>query len=576
MLSVTAHRGDEMTTYDTIIAGGMVVDGTRAQRLRADVGVKDGKIAKIGRLRASDADEVLDADGMIVAPGHIDLHTHYDAQLFWDPYCTLSGWHGVTSIVIGNCGFGFAPVAPADRERAMLTMTRTEAIPFDAMAAGMPWDWVTYPEFLDAVDRTPKAVNMRSFFPLNPALNWVLGYERAKAGEMPTDEEHAQLRALLHEAMDVGAGGWSVQRLRDSNVQRDHDGNPMNTDVMPNETLFELAEVLAERNQGFIQATFAPDPADETRTEHRRTYERLADISGRPVLFNVITPNAQRPEQHLKQIDWVESCRLRGLPIYGQAVTTDVGLAFTFEEWNLWDDMEAWREATLGTVEERLAKLADPARRQALRESESIAVTCPIADIVLLETANPQYQRYAETRVGDIAADLGVHPVDAMLDIAVADDLAATFYASGSFNNPDHLVDLLNYQWALPGVSDGGAHTRFLTAGRWPTELLINGVRDREIISLEDAHWRMAGLPAQCAGFTDRGTLTAGQAADVIVYDLDSLAISPSEKVHDMPAGEWRRVQRASGYHYVLVNGEVTIQEDKETGTSPGRLLREQ
>ncbi|MYH96895.1 MAG: amidohydrolase family protein, partial [Acidimicrobiia bacterium] len=292
MLSNAAHQGDKMTTYDTIIAGGMVVDGTRAQRLRADVGIKDGQIAKIGRLRASDADEVLDADGMIVAPGHIDLHTHYDAQLFWDPYCTLSGWHGVTSIVIGNCGFGFAPVAPEDRDRAMLTMTRTEAIPFDAMAAGMPWDWVTYPEFLDAVDRTPKAVNMRSFFPLNPALNWVLGYERAKAGEMPTDEEHAQLKALLHEAMDVGAGGWSVQRLRDSNVQRDHDGNPMNTDVMPNETLFQLAEVLAERNQGFIQATFAPDPADETRTEHRRTYERLADISGRPVLFNVITPNA--------------------------------------------------------------------------------------------------------------------------------------------------------------------------------------------------------------------------------------------------------------------------------------------
>ena len=565
-----------MTTYDTIIAGGMVVDGTRAQRLRADVGIKDGKIAKIGRLRAADADEVLDADGMIVAPGHIDLHTHYDAQLFWDPYCTLSGWHGVTSIVIGNCGFGFAPVAPEDRDRAMLTMTRTEAIPFDAMAAGMPWDWVTYPEFLDAVDRTPKAVNMRSFFPLNPALNWVLGYERAKAGEMPTDDEHAQLRALLHEAMDAGAGGWSVQRLRASNVQRDHDGNPMNTDVMPNETLFELAEVLAERNQGFIQATFAPDPADETHTEHRRTYERLADISGRPVLFNVITPNAQRPEQHLKQIAWVEECRLKGLPIYGQAVTTDVGLAFTFEEWNLWDDMDAWREATLGTVEERMAKLADPARRPPLRDSESLAVTCPIADIVLLETASPQYQRYAETRVGDIAADLGVHPVDAMLDIAVADNLAATFYASGTFNDPAHLVDLLNYQWALPGVSDGGAHTRFLTAGRWPTELLINGVRDREIISLEDAHWRMAGLPAQCAGFTDRGTLSPGKAADVIVYDLDSLAIGTSEKVHDMPAGEWRRVQRASGYHYVLVNGEVTIQEDKETGTSPGRLLREQ
>ena len=175
-----------MATYDTIIAGGMVVDGTGAQRARVDVGIKDGRIASVGRLNPADAEEVLDATGMIVAPGHVDLHTHYDAQLFWDPYCTLSGWHGVTSVVIGNCGFGFAPVRPEDRDRAMLTMTRTEAIPYDAMKAGLPWDWISYPEFLDSVERTPKSVNVRAFVPLNPLLNWVLGAERAKAGELPT------------------------------------------------------------------------------------------------------------------------------------------------------------------------------------------------------------------------------------------------------------------------------------------------------------------------------------------------------------------------------------------------------
>ena len=303
---------------------------------------------------------------MIVAPGHVDLHTHYDAQLFWDPYCTLSGWHGVTSVVIGNCGFGFAPVRPEDRERAMLTMTRTEAIPFQAMKAGVPWDWVTYPEFLDSVERTPKAVNMRAFVPLNPLLNWVLGAERARAGDQPSDDETAELRRLVHEAMDAGAGGWSVQRLRTFNVQRDHDGMPMNTDVMHNETLYELAGVLAERNQGFIQATLAPVEGD--RTEHRRVFEELATISGRPVLFNVITPNATRPTAHFDTIKWLEDCRKQGLPIYGMALTTDAGLTFTFEEWNLWDDLDAWREATTGTQEERLRKLADPARRPALRE----------------------------------------------------------------------------------------------------------------------------------------------------------------------------------------------------------------
>jgi N-acyl-D-aspartate/D-glutamate deacylase len=562
-----------VATYDTVIAGGMVVDGTGAQRARVDVGIADGRIASIGRLSRSDADEVLDADGLIVAPGHVDLHTHYDAQLFWDPYCTLSGWHGVTSAVIGNCGFGFAPVRPEDRDRAMLTMTRTEAIPYRAMTAGLPWDWVTYPEFLDSVDRAPKSINLRAFMPLNPLLNWVLGVDRARAGDRPTDAEHAEMRRLLHEAMDAGAGGFSVQRLRSSNVQRDHDGKPMNTDVMHNETLFELAGVLAERNQGFIQATLAPPPDD--RTEFRRTFERLAEISGRPVLFNVVVPNAQRPEQHVNSLAWLDECRKRGLPIYGQALTTDAGLTFTFEDWNLWDDLDAWREATTGTLEERLAKLSDPARRPALRAAESTNVTCPISEIALLETANPAYRRFVETELGDIAANLGVHPVDAMLDIAVSDRLSSVFFARPTNVGEQPLVDILHYPWALPGVSDGGAHTRFLTAGRWPTELLIRTVRDQEVISLEEAHWRMAALPARCAGFTDRGTLTPGAAADVIVYDLDGLAIGPSEKVHDLPADEWRRVQRARGYRYVLVNGQVTISEDKETGVASGQLLRE-
>jgi N-acyl-D-aspartate/D-glutamate deacylase len=180
-----------------------------------------------------------------------------------------------------------------------------------------------------------------------------------------------------------------------------------------------------------------------------------------------------------------------------------------------------------------------------------------------------------ETQIGDIAVALGVHPIDAMLDITVADGLSTLFYARSTNTEFQSFVDLLDYHWALPGVSDGGAHTRFLTAGRWPTELLIRGVRDNPVITLEEAHWRMAALPARCAGFTDRGTLTPGAAADVIVYDLDGLSIGPSEKVTDLPADEWRRVQRAHGYRYVLVNGQTTTIEDKETGVASGQLLRE-
>jgi N-acyl-D-aspartate/D-glutamate deacylase len=561
-----------MAEFDTVLKGGMVVDGTRSQRYRADVAITDGRIARIGRINATDARSVLDASGLVVAPGFVDLHTHYDAQLFWDPYLSLSGWHGVTSVVIGNCGFGFAPVHPEARDRAMLTMTRVEAIPYASMQAGLPWDWITYPEFLDSVDRAPKAVNVRPFFPIAPMLVWVMGLERAKAGELPTDAEHAEMRRLLHEAMDAGAGGWSAQRLEPASgasVQRDYDGTPMTTDVMHDETCFVLAEVLAERNDGFVQMTCARADGPS-----HAFYERLADISGRPILYNVVTVFDNDPAVHRKTLAWLKSCRERGLRVYGQAVTTDAGFSFTFEDWNLFDEADAWAEATTGTLEERLAKLSDPARRPGLRDARVFITTNSLADIVVLGPRTDETKRWANHTVGDVAAATGKHVVDAMLDIAVADRLKTAFYTNPPNVSLEYLQELLDYEWAIPGVSDGGAHTKFLTAGRYPTELLAKAVRDHEMLSLEAAHWRLSALPAHCAGFTGRGTLVEGAAADIVAYDFENLSMTPVEVVHDLPGGEWRRVQRGLGYRYVLVNGEVTIEDDKETGAASGRLLR--
>ena len=210
-----------MPEFDTVIKDGMVVDGTRLPRFRGDIGIKDGLVAKTGRLKAHEGAKVIDVEGLIVAPGFVDLHTHYDAQIFWDPYCSLSGWHGVTSVVIGNCGFGFAPVPPEQRERSMLSMTRNEAISLDAMKAGMPWDWVTFPEFLDSIERHAKSVNILPYVPLSPLLVWVLGMERAKAGALPTDAEHDEMCRLLEEAMDAGACGWSPQHLDGTSIQPD-------------------------------------------------------------------------------------------------------------------------------------------------------------------------------------------------------------------------------------------------------------------------------------------------------------------------------------------------------------------
>jgi N-acyl-D-amino-acid deacylase len=561
-----------MANYETVIRGGMVVDGTRMPRRRCDVGILNGRIAKLGHIKASDAQRVLDAEGLIVAPGFVDLHTHYDAQVFWDPYCTLSGWHGVTSVVIGNCGFGFAPVRPADRERAMRSMTRVEAIPYGAMHAGLPWDWITFPEFLDRLDRLPKSVNLRPFMPVGPLLVWVLGVERAKAGALPTSAEHAEMRRLLHEAMDAGAGGWSAQRLEPGSgveVQRDFDGSPMVTDVMHDATCLELAAVLAERNDGFIQMTLGK--ADGTTLEH---LEQLAAVGGRPILWNVVLAFDRNPEVHRNQLAWLRGCHRRGLPIYGQGVTTDAGFTFSLDEWNLFDEMDCWREATTGSVADRLRKLSDPARRPALRANRPWIALGPFENIVVAETFCDSTKCYVNETIGDIAEQLGKDPVDALLDIAVADGLQATFFSLPANASIDGFRDLMLDPYVIPGVSDGGAHTRFLTAGRYPTETIMRAARDHDILSLEDVHWKLSTLPAYCAGFRDRGTLEEGKAADIVVYDLEGLDMTPIEKVTDFPGGEWRRVQRAIGYRYVLVNGEVTIESDRETGRAAGRLLR--
>ena len=560
-----------MPEYDLVIKDGMIIDGTRLPRYRGDIGVKDGKIAKIGRIQAHQGTKTLDAEGHMVVPGFIDLHTHYDAQLFWDPYLTISGWHGITSVVIGNCGFGFAPVAPEDQERAMLTMTRTEAIPYDSMKAGMPWDWVTFPEFLDSVERTPKGLNILPYVPIAPLMVWVMGREEAKSGRMPTDDEHKKMVQLLHEGMAAGGCGWSAQRFGEDSVQCDYDGTPMPTDIMHQETCVEFAKVLSERNEGFIQMSLIPSVSGFKEIE--KNYEELALASGRPILYNAIQALDSDPSRHRNLLAWIERCRQKGLRIYGQLVSTSAGFTFTFHDWNLWDDDPAWREATMGTVEERKSKLADPTRRASLKNDPTGAVTASFDDVIILEVKRADMKHLENLTLREAGEKEGKHPVDAMLDLAVADDMATTFYSPAVGEKNEFLKELVNDSTLL-GVSDGGAHTKFFCGGRYSTESITRMVREMNMMSLEEAHWRLSAQPAACAGFKDRGVLREGAPADIVVYDYDNLEILPTEVVHDLPGKEWRRVQKAKGYRAVLVNGEMTLENDENTGNIPGKLLR--
>lgn len=572
-----------MAKYDVLIRGGAVVDGTRVPRFNADLAIKDGIVAQIGgALDPADADQVLDADGMIVAPGFVDLHTHYDAQIQWDPYCTISGWHGVTSVVLGNCGFGFAPVRPEERDRAMLTMSRTEAIPFDSMKAGMLWDWITFPEWLETLDRIPKGVNCLSYVPLAPLMTWVMGLEAAKS-RRATDDEIAEMQCLIHEAMDAGACGWSTQRLGQNSVQADYDGTPMVTDIMSDNECLAFAEVLRDRDEGFIQITQATgDIKSDLAFE-----AELARVSGRPVLHNVVAPSSFRPDSHRKTLAWLEECNARGERIFGQAFTIRSAFAYTLEDWNLYDSSPAWNYATTGTIEEKKAKFADPEVRERLKaemddaieklgQTQAIGGSIEKVMIQHLE-ANPELEEFVGLTLEEVGQRMGKHPIDAMLDLALATDLKAEFLTEVSSENPEAVAEIMQSPYCIPGVSDGGAHTKFLTAGSYPTDFLIWMVRDTAQLTLEEAHYRLSYLPARAAGFRNRGSLVEGAPADIVVYDLDALKLEPEfqgEIVHDFPAGEWRRIQRPHGYRWILVNGEITMQDGNETGATPGKLLR--
>jgi len=571
-----------MAEIDLQIKGGTIVDGTRVPRYRGDIYIKDGKIAQLGGRAPGFAKKTIDADGLIVAPGFVDLHTHYDAQIRWDPWCTISGYHGVTSVVLGNCGFGFAPVKPEGRDRSMLMMTRTEAIPYASMQQGMAWDWETIPQYLDSLQRAPKGINCIQYMPTASLMIYVMGLEAAKT-RPATEAERAEMRRLLNEGMDAGLCGFSIQRLGKHSAQADFDGSPMVTDTMCDEDILNLARVLAERDEGFIEITQATGHIKDDLA----FVEKLAETAKRPILFQAITASTRNPDIHRKSLNWLEKVRAKGLPIFGQGGTVRSGFAFTLENWNLYDSSPAWRDMTTGTKEEKTAKMKDPTMREAVKSDSQMAILDKIAPgiggrlpklIVQWVENKPEFEKYVGKSLGQIGQEEGKHPVDVMVDLSLATDLKAEFLQAVPQFNAEYNAEIINNsQFTFPGVSDGGAHTKFFTGGAFTTDFLRWMVRDENRVTLEEAHYRLSALPAHAAGFRDRGILREGAAADIVVYDLKRLDIEPDwigEVTHDLPGGEWRRVQRAKGYRSIIVNGVETFSEDQCTGATPGKLLR--
>ena len=571
-----------MPTFDMVIKGGTVIDGVRTPRYKADVGIKDGRIATIGSVEASDGAEVVDASGRIVAPGFVDVHTHYDSQLFWDPWCTMSGWHGVTSVVIGNCGFGFAPCRPEDQDRAMLSVSRNEAVPLETMRAGMPWDWVTFPEYLDSAERTPKGVNVLSLVPLAPLYGYVIGVDKAKE-QRATDDELDAMCALLVEAMEAGGCGWSSQISGDvGNVQRDYDGTPMVTDCMTEREIVAFSRALRRIGRGTTQITGKLDTA-----------ALIARESGRPIIWNALAPTGAVNQHgefrtpHLETIARLDELnRQEGVRVFASAQIVRFKSEIVLEDYNLMDIFPAWMDACLGTVEEKIAKFADPERRPALKEAVDKmgggfgAARYPLAEITVnwissdAPNAQELKERYEGFTIGEIAAREGKHPVDAMLDIAVAGDLDVGFGTTMIEMDPQAVKEVGTSSMALPGISDGGAHTKFVTTGRFATELLGHWVRDHEIMSAEEAHLAALGLSGSRARVARPRRPRRGQARRCHRLRPRHHRRAAQERLFDYPAGEWRLVQKSVGYNRIIVNGVTTFIDGECTNATPGRLLR--
>ncbi|MDF8332214.1 N-acyl-D-amino-acid deacylase family protein [Novosphingobium cyanobacteriorum] len=569
-----------MAEFDLIITGGTIIDGTRFPRYVGDVAVRDGKIAEIGgKIDAKRGARTIDATGRIVAPGVIDPHTHYDAQIFWDPYCADSSWHGNTTFVVGNCGFGFMPCRPEDRERYMLMMENTEQVPLAAMKQALPWTWESFPEWMATLRSLAKGVNIAAYMPLNSLMIYVMGIEAAKS-RGATHEERLEMRRLLNEAMDAGAIGFGFSFLNDQNSHKDIDGSPMPSDSMRIEDAYYLAEVLRERGEGVIQCLCELPPG---RVSNRFAVEEMARISGRPVLLNIITALDGMPDYHRSLLDWLDEMETKGLNVYGQAFVNRSWNQLRAIEYDVWQGTSpSFLEFNLArTAEGKAAIAADPAFVARAVEEYDPAMWSgaggPIETFKLVDAQGAVgYSKYNGKLLGEIAAAEGKHAIEVFFAIIAESGCYADFRTTlATSEDPDKACEILQHKRVVSGTSDGGAHVKFHCGGQYATDNIMWLARDEKRISLEDLHYSLSYLPARLYSFANRGALLEGYAADLYIYDFATIGYDREQYVtaNILPEGDWRRVCPAQGIEWVIVNGEPILHNGEITGATPGAML---
>ena len=553
--------------HDLVIRNGMVVDGSGFSRYRADVAVTDGRIAEIGRIRGS-ARQTIDAEGLFVAPGIIDLHTHYDVQPFWDRLCTSSVWHGVTTVLTGNCGLTLAPLRPEHREMMLATFCCVEDLPVTALGAVLPWTWQSFDEFLKAID-IGLGVNFMPLVGHNPLRLSVMGGEAWDRAATP--DEIAAMQGLLRAALEEGAWGWSTTN---SPTHAGPQGQPVPTRLATDEERIALGRTLGEYNRGVIEilppGAGRPDEADQ-----RHLFD-VAQASGRPVFFLGFDASAR---------GYVEASTRQGAQLYNLLRVIPFNPRFSLKKTTYFANLDVWDVIMAAPFEERMALLTDPGKRAELREAATqrqrrrpgvLGRFIKWDSIIVSKVALAEHRPMEGRTIADLAGSMGKHVADVMLDLAVAEQLETEFFLQSRSPAVDvELADYVKTGHAIPSQTDAGAHlnTNFCTAGE-SSYVLGEWVRERQLLTLEDAIRRFTFQPARIMGLSDRGLVREGMVADLMVFDLARINVKEDEITLDGPSGSPRRVQRAEGVEHVIVGGEPVFHHGQHTGALPGRVLR--
>jgi len=556
--------------YDLLLKNGRIIDGSGMPAYRGDVAVRNGKIADMGKLRGS-ATRTIDVDGMVIAPGFVDNHCHYDAQVTWDPLCTFSPYHGATTVIIGNCSLALAPVKAGTEDRVAEFLSYVEAIPMEVLRT-IHVDWETIPDYMNKLD-PHLGINVGVLIGHSAVRYYVMGDECQ--GRAAKADEIQAMQRIVRDAMEAGALGLSITRNRG---HYDPQGVHIPGVWAEEEELFALGDVLSELGTGIIQS--GGGRAAELKD---RLMSRLSEATGRQVMYNNLGQTVREPDAWKDLMAIVDETSAAGVRAYPLCSPNSVTQRFTMRNTQAFRGIPSWHPILLASDDEKLRAYSDPEVRKKLHnEVIDWSIDLPGNTISrrwydytwVEEVVLEKNKGLVGKSLHDIAKMQGKGIIDAFLDLVVEENLDTTFLQGENNVDKEAVTKILNYDNAVVGLSDGGAHVQFHGGYGYSTRLLGHWVREQGIMSLEKAVRRLTFDSASAFGIFDRGLLRPGMAADITVFDPDTVKPRKEDIVHDFPAGGWRFRELADGVHYTIVNGQVIIEQGEPTGALSGRVIR--